>query len=282
MSILQAALRCKSFLNMKTEKNALSENDVVGVIPAAGFASRISPIPCSKEIYPVAFTENGSQDNNGPKVVASYLLENMYRAGVENAYMIIRKEKWDIPQFFGTGYSSQPKLAYLSVGATAGAPYTIDEAYSFVKDKTVVFGFPDIMMKPDTVFQTLLKNQRETQADITLALFKVNDPAKADMVKLGEKNRVLKLEVKPQNTTLVHSWMAAVWNPDFTEFMHAYLQEYSAVEKGELFIGNVIQQALKEELQVQSVVFTEGACLDIGTKEGLDSIEEWIEKNDSA
>ncbi len=264
---------------MKEENKSDPENEIVGVIPAAGFATRISPIPCSKEIYPVALLEDEDQVVR-PRVAASYLLESMHRAGIGEAYMIIRRGKWDIPQFFGTGFSNQPRLAYLSTGATAGAPFTVDVAYPFIKNKTVAFGFPDIMMKPLTVFRSLLKRHMKTHADITLALFKANDPSKADMVKVDEENRVLELEVKPENTTLIYSWMAAVWSPDFTEFMHACLKKNSAGENRELFIGNVIQQAMREKQQVQSVVFSEGSCLDIGTREGLHSIEQWIKKND--
>lgn len=264
---------------MGKENKTILPNDLVGVIPAAGFASRISPIPCSKEIYPVAFLKNEGQAVR-PRVAASYLLENMHKAGIKKAYVIIRKGKWDIPQFFGTGFSNQPRLAYLPTGATAGAPFTVDVAYPFIKSKTVAFGFPDIMMKPGTVFQSLYSKHVKNMADITLALFKANDPSKADMVKVGKNNRVLELEIKPDNTTLSYSWMAAVWSPEFTEFLNAYLKRNSIAEGGELFIGNVIQQAISEKLEVLSVVFPGGSCLDIGTREGLSSVEEWIKKND--
>ena len=56
------------------------ENDFVAVIPAAGRGTRISPSPCSKEIYPVGWqTINGKKK---PKVISQYLLESLRSAGI--------------------------------------------------------------------------------------------------------------------------------------------------------------------------------------------------------
>ena len=50
------------------------KREVIGVIPAGGQGIRISPLPCSKEIYPIGFDE--SQEMR-PKVACHYLLEKM-------------------------------------------------------------------------------------------------------------------------------------------------------------------------------------------------------------
>ena len=49
--------------------------EFIGVVPAAGQAVRISPIPCSKEIYPIGFSATSPEGTVHPKVAGQYLLE---------------------------------------------------------------------------------------------------------------------------------------------------------------------------------------------------------------
>jgi len=54
-------------------------DELVGLIPAAGQAKRVSPLPGSKELFPVGFreVEVGGHVQLRPKVVSQYLLDNM-------------------------------------------------------------------------------------------------------------------------------------------------------------------------------------------------------------
>jgi glucose-1-phosphate thymidylyltransferase len=56
--------------------------EVVGVIPAAGWANRMGHLPCSKEILPVVFQVSERAKGSQPKVIISYLLEKMLFAGM--------------------------------------------------------------------------------------------------------------------------------------------------------------------------------------------------------
>jgi glucose-1-phosphate thymidylyltransferase len=77
--------------------------DIVGIIPAAGTATRLSPLPCSKEILPVGMEQWGDKPYKRPKVSIQYLLDSMREADIKKTYVIIRKNKWDIPAFLGDG-----------------------------------------------------------------------------------------------------------------------------------------------------------------------------------
>ena len=81
-----------------------------------------------------------------PKVVCHYLLEKMRLAGITKAYIVLKEGKWDIPSYFRDGSLVDMQLAYLLLGLPFGTPYTIDQAYSFVRHSTVAFGFPDIVL----------------------------------------------------------------------------------------------------------------------------------------
>lgn len=245
------------------------KNNIVGIIPAAGNASRLSPIPCSKEIFPVGFeSDTGEQQI---KVAASYLLESFSEAGTDQIYMITQKGKWDILQYLGTGLQPEYSLSYIVTDPTPGTHYTIDLAHRFVKDKMVLLGFPDILIKPRNAFISLLDKQKQTEADVVLGLFKATNHRKADMVDFDDKGRISNIIIKPDQTNLVYTWTIAVWTPAFSNYLHNIVtgsgKDKSSIsgQNEEVFIGDVIQDAIKQGMNVQSVLFPDGKFLDIGT-----------------
>jgi glucose-1-phosphate thymidylyltransferase len=103
----------------------------VGLIPAGGQGSRLAPLPCSKEILPLGFYDSPEKREQRPKVACHYLLDYMRRAGVQNAFIILRRGKWDIPAYFGNGQAVGIHLAYLVREFAFGVPFTLDCAYPF-------------------------------------------------------------------------------------------------------------------------------------------------------
>ena len=197
---------------------------IVGLIPAAGKAERISPLPCSKEIYPVIFNNSPENESLRPKVVSQYLIESMQRANVTQAYVIIRKGKWDILNYLGNGKWMDINLAYLIMDLPFGVPFTLDKVYDFVKDDIVVFGFPDIIFTPTDAFNRLLEKHILKNSDVVLGLFRAPQPYKMQyMVKTDPSGQVNGFEIKPSQTLLTNTWIIAVWNQKFTEFMHEYV-----------------------------------------------------------
>lgn len=245
-----------------------AETDVVGVVPAAGQARRLGPLPCSKEVYPIGW--NALEGASRPKVAAQFLLEAMQAGGAGRVYVVIRRGKWDIPDYFGDGSPSGLHLAYLMMGRPFGAPYTVDQAYPFVRRSLVLFGYPDILVEPRDAFARLVSKQRGTGADLVLGLFRAGDPAQMDMVRVGE--RVERVRIKPSAEREEYTWMLAVWGPAFADFLHQDLRrrvEGSGGEPAELYMGEVIDAAIRAGLEIEHVTFEEGSFLDIGTPENL-------------
>ncbi len=254
--------------------------DVIGLIPAGGLATRIGPLPCSKELYPIGFRQVDKDELLRPKAVCHYLLEKMRLAGITKSYIVLRNGKWDIPAYLGDGEMLDMHLAYLIMRLPFGAPYTIDQAYPFVKDSLVAFGFPDIISKPDNAFVKLLERQADSNADIVLGVFPVDRPQKWDMVDINEDGKITQVLIKPIKTDLQYTWIMAIWTPGFSSFMHKYLvgtleekeqntNENNILRKRELFVGDVIQAAIDNNLNVEGVVFSDSTCLDIGTPDDL-------------
>lgn len=244
----------------------IAPSEVIALLPAGGQATRLAPLPLSKELYPIGFSEIGK-----PKVVAHYLLEKMQRSGVQKAFFILKPGKWDIPAYFGDGAIVNLPLGYLTVHVPYGVPYTLDQAYPFVQNAIVVLGFPDILFQPEDAYAKILDRQRQTQADVVLGLFPTEQFQKAGMVEFDQSGRVLNIIEKPQQTDLKYMWAIAAWTPRFTEFLHQHLRQHSDRQPSsrELPIGDVIQKAINHGLPVEAEVFPNGSYLDVGTPDDL-------------
>lgn len=247
-----------------------SSRPLVGLVPAAGHASRIGDIPCSKEVFPVGLAQSHSE---GPRVACEFVLDRMRSAGVDRAYVILRDGKWDIPAYLRDGHRLDLPLGYLMMREPHGVPYTLNQAYPFVRDATVLLGFPDIMFDgDDPVFPYLLNQLDVTGAELVLGLFPTDRPEKGDMVDVDSTGRIRDIVVKSSSTSLRTGWILAAWTPTFTQFLHDYLAEPDAHDpdsQGELHLGEVFREAVDRGRDLRGVPVSGGRYIDIGTPEQL-------------
>jgi len=252
--------------------------NVIGLLPAGGSATRVYPLPCSKEIFPVGFYSAEERKSGSPKVISQYLLEKMRSADVKKAYFILRQGKWDIPAYFGDGKMLDMHIGYLIMDLPFGVPFTLDQAYPFLKNAQIAFGFPDIIFEPGDAFVQLFSKQERTHADIVLGLFEAQQPQKMDMVEFDGQGNICNIDIKPASTQLRYTWIIAVWTERFTEFMHQFVGKYknrgAGVTNGnpknkEVFLGDVIQAALNTDIKIENVIFEDAQYVDIGTPEDL-------------
>jgi glucose-1-phosphate thymidylyltransferase len=257
-----------------------ADRQVVSLIPMAGRATRISPLPFSKELYPIGFRIVDKEAGPRPKVVAHYLLEKMRVAGISRVFIVLAKGKWDIPDYFGDGSFVDVHCAYLVMRYPFGPSCSMDQAFPFIRDSFVAFGFPDILFQPDDAYVQLLERQRTTHADVVLGILPAHNPQEMDMVDTDGEGNIINMIIKPTRTHLRNTWICAVWGPAFTRFMHEYIEsrrsEMAALFGNEgshpqpdLSVGAVIQAAIRANLRVNSVLFPHGTYVDIGTPEGL-------------
>jgi glucose-1-phosphate thymidylyltransferase len=250
----------------------MPQQEIVGLIPAAGIAQRISPLPCSKELLPVGFHPADKNTDSRLKVVSYYLLESMRVANISKVYIVLRKGKWDIPAYFADGKTVNMPIAYLMMDLPYGVPYTINQAFPFIKDSMVMFGFPDIIFEPQSAFIQLLQKQKKSQSDIVLGLFPTLPHHKGDMVYLRNNGMLESIYVNTESADPGQTWIIAVWTSKFTHFMYEYLiglQRSENESKRELFMGDVIRAAFESGLSTEVVNFSAGKFLDIGNPENL-------------
>ncbi len=250
--------------------------DIIGLIPAGGIASRLGKIPCSKEIFPMQFSESSDTIS----VVSENIIQYFKMAGIENIYFILREGKWDIPGYYGDGSSFGVNIGYLMVNLTFGTPFTLNQAYPFVKDKIIALGFPDILFEPKNAYARLIEKINATDADVVLGIFPIEKFLKWDMIEFNDKGKVNQIIIKQDRPDLKWGWTNAVWKPSFTEYFNRYLNKFLQNNKDgkikfpdgntrELYVGDVIQEAMEEGFKIDYVKFEGGNSLDIGTTDDL-------------
>jgi glucose-1-phosphate thymidylyltransferase len=246
--------------------SSVKTQQIIGLIPAAGEGRRLGPLPCSKELIPVGLSPLDGELRPTPVCVP--LLQKMHLAGVHTAYLVIREGKGDIPQYLGDGSRFDMRLGYLFRGLPYGPPYSLDQAYPFIQDSLIAFGFPDILLRPENAYVQLRQHWDRTQADIVLGLFPAHNPQVMDMVEVDDSHRIVQFAIKPDHCTLTYAWINAIWGPAFTEFLHDHVRRLP-VSFQELSMGHVISAAIEKGYRAEGLRFPEGAYLDIGTPEQL-------------
>ena len=249
--------------------------EIVGLVPAGGHATRLSPLPGSKELFPVGFFRD-QNDVLRPKAVSHYLLDQYKAAGIRRSYIVLRKGKWDIPEYFGDGTMIGMDLSYLIMNLPHGHPFTLDQAFPFTRQNRVAFGFPDILFSPDDAFKQLVMKQEESAASVVLGIFPIRpEDHKWDFASFDGDGRLLKVSLREPAGGLRLGWGIALWTPAFSSFMHDFLAQavrtnnLVSAEGREYTLSHVFQAALEKGLTFDSVIFSSGSPRDIGTPEDL-------------
>jgi glucose-1-phosphate thymidylyltransferase len=151
----------------------------VGVIPAAGYAARLQPLPCSKEVYPV-----------GGRPVMDYLVERLLAANCRELRVVTRPEKRDVVEHAR------------AVGAVVieGSPGTLAESVSLglrglERSEVVLVGLPDTIWEPIDGFVSLLAT-RDEATEVVLGVFESDEPERSDVVALDPSGLVRSIHVK--------------------------------------------------------------------------------------
>lgn len=243
----------------------MRELPIYGLIPAAGKASRLGPLPCSKELLPTGFFE--TPEGPRPQVACEHLLRRLQAAGIEQSIFVLREEKLDIPRYLTQRPDLGMDLAYVSITSSGSVPESLDRAYPFVRHGLVALGFPDVIFEPEDAFSRLIAMQRDTGADVVLGLFPWDDPSMTDMVELGDEGRLVRIEVRPRTSELTHNWLLALWGPRFSEFLHAAMKKPAGGGK-ELQLGTLFAAAHRQGLDLRGVEINDGRFVDLGTPKG--------------
>ncbi len=255
---------------------------VVGVLPAAGLASRLRPLRYPKELLPVLFALDGSSAHPRPILAAEYSLSAMRNAGIYKCIIIINENKTEIFKYFGDGSDLGMKLAYVVQSRPSGLPHAIMSAREWVGGDHVCLALPDTVFSPKGAVGEILGVIRSSEADLVLGVFPTSEPENLGPVRFAEDGRVLQVQDKPAQTDLRNTWGIAIWSPRFTALLHDQTQKWGIEghEGKEQTLGKVFDAAVRGGLGVRCVHFAGGRYLDVGKPEGIGAIvlegSEWM------
>ena len=212
--------------------------DPVGLVPAAGRAERLQPLPCSKEVYPV-----------GGRPVMDHVVERL-RVACDRVRVVTRPDKPDVIEH----------ARELGAEVVTGEPPTLAASISLglvglAESEVVLVGLPDTLWEPMDGFVQLLA-RLEDGADIVLGVFESDEPERSDVVVLDERGFVQRVHVKEPDPPGTLVWGC------FTARVGALAGLERSPSPGHFFDGR----------EVAAVVLA-GRMLDIGTPEALAAAE---------
>lgn len=215
---------------------------IVGVIPAAGHATRLQPLSGSKEMLTI-----------GGRPVMDHLVERMRAGGCNRLRVVTRPEKEDVIAH----------AAELGAEVVLGHPATVSESFlagmaDLAEDDIVLIGFPDTLWEPVDGYRPLIDAVREG-CDVAVGLFRI-DPShlrRSDVVVYGEDGRIAGIDVKPAEPPSEWIWGCAA----------ARTQIWAGLHRNE-WPGGYIDLLCREGSDVRGIELSD-VWLDVGTKDSL-------------
>jgi glucose-1-phosphate thymidylyltransferase len=162
---------------------------MIGIVPAAGYATRLGPLPGSKELLDV-----------GGFPVVECLVRRLEAGGCGEIRIVTRPDKTDVRE-----YAERRGLRVL-----LGRPPHVGASVAVALDgvapgELVALGYPDTLWEPLEGF-TLLRRELDESVDVVLGLFESVDASRSDVVELDERGRVVDILVKPAKPPSTLIW----------------------------------------------------------------------------
>ena len=213
---------------------------IVGVIPAAGYATRLQPLDGSKEVFPI-----------GGRPVMDFLVDRMRLAGCQHLRVVTRPEKEDVIAH----------VEELEATIVLARPASVAESFlagmkGLDEEDIVLIGFPDTVWEPEDGFVLLVQSVGEG-GGVALGLFRALELERCDVVVLGEDGRVMGIDVKPAEPRSEWIWGCAAARV-------GTLAGLGTVD----WPGSYFDSLCREGYEIRGVRLSD-TFVDIGTKEAL-------------
>lgn len=281
---------------------------MVGIVPAAGRATRLGSPQTSKELLEVyrrsppngppdsvraagdrlesGGASRGSRGPPRPRPVIYRLLDAFTDASIGRAYVVTRTDKEDLRKELGDGGGELPHLIHLVLEDSPAAAYSVAVATREAGDATIALGFPDVLWEAEDAFGRLFAALVRDGADVALGLFPPAPDYRTEGVRIDTGGEVLGFE-PPDSARGTHTWTLAVWRPLFSRLLEALVErrygsavpatgEHMGGDSGvaepalpELAMTTVLVAALEAGLRLTGVRISDHPFLDVGSPERL-------------
>jgi glucose-1-phosphate thymidylyltransferase len=214
---------------------------VVGIVPAAGYATRLQPLNCSKEIVPV-----------GGRPVMDFLVERMRAGGASEIRVVTRPEKRDVIEHA----ESLGALVVLARPATTSESFAAG-LQGLEPEDVALLGWPDTLWEPPDGYRRLV-DAVERGAEVALGLFELTaDLERSDVISFDAEGRIAGVQVKPARPASRWIWGCAAARV-------RALEELAAEEWPGSYFDLLCRRGVELHAERLSDVW-----LDIGTKTAL-------------
>jgi len=252
--------------------SARKPKEYVGVLPAAGIASRLSPSRYLKELLPVAYLVDDQTSTARPVPVISLSLRALAEAGVERCVVTISDRKPELMRYLGDGADFQLQLAYVQQSAPSGLAAAVSLATDWVRDCYSCMLLPDTIVHPYKAMGSLRQVMDREELDLVLGVFPTEVPEQLGPVRFDADGRVHEVLDKPAATDVRNTWAMAIWSPAFSALLNRSVR---GVAGANWALGEIFNLAVQEGMKVKAVWFPHGSFVDIGTVKGLSQMVEF-------
>jgi glucose-1-phosphate thymidylyltransferase len=239
--------------------------EFVGVLPAAGIASRLHPSRYLKELLPVTYLVDDAASTASPVPVINLSLRALKSAHVQRCVVSISERKPELMRYLGDGSDFELQIAYVLQPNPTGLAAAVDLAYDWTHDSYSCLLLPDTVVHPFDAMAKVRQVVLDSMPDLVLGVFPTDMPEQLGPVRFDSANRVLEVQDKPPVTDLRNTWAMAMWSPRFSELLHHSVRNATR----QLTLGEVFNQAVQLGMDVRSICFEGGSFVDIGTVRGI-------------
>jgi glucose-1-phosphate thymidylyltransferase len=253
-----------------TRLSLATANPVTGLIPAAGRASRLPNLPCSKELLPLP-----DENDVGTQLAIEYSVGFLLDCGIRRQHVVIAPAKRDIPEFLGDGSRLGARVSYTEIADSPDVPHSLAAACEQIAAANVVLVFPDIMFEPRAAISACLAGFEANDCDVLLPLVPSTRGDKVDMVTADSDGNVEQIIPKPGAGHHGWTWVAAAWSPAFTSFLSHFVNAATEIRPplgSELYVGDVMNAAIADGLSIRARRFASGEAIDIGTPDDFAAV----------
>jgi glucose-1-phosphate thymidylyltransferase len=238
----------------------------IGVIPAAGIASRMAPLDYSKELLPITYVaDGGGALRPMPVIEASF--RQLRTAGIDRCAVVISDRKPELMRYLGHGGGIGLDIAFLNQSRPDGLAAAVALSVPWTGDANACLLLPDTIVRPDDALRQVCAAFESHDADLVLGVLPTQRPQELGPVRFDADMRVLEVQDKPAATDLDNSWALAVWSPRFSQLLKAAVAQ--APPDAGPALGSVFHRAIGAGLKVRAVWFAQGQFFDLGTPRGL-------------
>jgi dTDP-glucose pyrophosphorylase len=212
---------------------------IVGIIPAAGYATRLQPVGCSKEVYPIR-----------GRPVMDYLIERMQRAPCDELRVVTRPDKADV-----ITNASRHGATVIEARPASLAQSLLCGIEGLSSEDIVVIGFPDSIWEPVDGYRQGIQMLSHGWK-VTLGLFRAEEMQRYEPVLTDDTGRVQRIEFKPAAPSSNWLWGCAAASADVLLAMRDY-------DEPGVFFDSLARSGLVAGTRLSS------EYLDMGTREAL-------------